>query len=61
MDDFAIFLLDENDYESADEVQCRKLVLPSTVKSFKILEKDWNECILIIICSDTTIHKYAVI
>jgi hypothetical protein len=61
MDDFAIFLLDENDYESADEVQCRKLVLPSTVKSFKILEKDWNECILIIIFSDTTIHKYAVI
>lgn len=53
--DVAIFLLDENDLESADNVFVMKVKMPSSVRTLRFIEKAWDSCFLIFILQDTSI------
>lgn len=56
----AVFLLDENDLEDADNVVVKKTVMPSRVKATKFIEQSWDQCFVVFVCEDTSVHKWAI-
>jgi hypothetical protein len=53
-----LFLLDEDDMSESDSVKVSKI--KADVSSCRFIEITWDSAFLVVLCNDSSVHKYQI-